>query len=419
MNDNSLTTPAMETETLPEKSESVVNLVVDFTGVRRDLFVILIKNTIYGLLTLGIYRFWAKTHLRRYFWHNIRIAREPLEYTGLPSELFIGFLIAMAVIIPLGWGYDILSTVVPSLSENAWLYLDFIYYIVIFTLINFAVFRIWRYRLSRTLWRGVRFNIEGSAWRYASIAMLWTTLVFLTLGFAYPWMQVALYEYRFSRMSYGNQPFSFSAKAKSLILPWAVRIIIPVSILAVGAIASIGQFEEMAVFFMNEGIDPNNPEDSEELVNYIAEHPPIILACAFLLSVFTAMILGIWYSYRETKIIIGGLGFHEAEFSSHLEFRKILLIWFKALVLYLLIITVAVLLMFSSTAIFSLILGFLVILVFSNLVLVLVAQFELTRHFCETLTITSGAGLDEILQKETYSPNHGEGFADALDVGAL
>ena len=35
---------------------------------------------------------------------------------------------------------------------------------------HYAVYRARRYRLSRTVYRGVRFHQEGSAWRYAFCA---------------------------------------------------------------------------------------------------------------------------------------------------------------------------------------------------------------------------------------------------------
>ncbi|MCH7693127.1 MAG: DUF898 family protein, partial [Proteobacteria bacterium] len=79
---------------------------VEFTGRRGPLFKLLVKNAIFKLLTLWIYRFWAKTWIRRYFWNNIRIDGDPLEYTGLPSELFIGFLIILGILVPVGMAFE-------------------------------------------------------------------------------------------------------------------------------------------------------------------------------------------------------------------------------------------------------------------------------------------------------------------------
>jgi len=78
---------------------------VAFTGRRGPLFKLLLRVTLLTILTLGIYRFWGKVHIRRFFWHNIRLLGDPLEYTGTPMELFLGFLIVIAALIPLTMAY--------------------------------------------------------------------------------------------------------------------------------------------------------------------------------------------------------------------------------------------------------------------------------------------------------------------------
>ena len=83
--------------------------IVGFWGRRGALFGILMMNTLLGFLTLGIYRFWARTRLRQFFWNSIEIDGDVLEYTGRGLELFIGFLIVVAVLVPLAIGYQLLS----------------------------------------------------------------------------------------------------------------------------------------------------------------------------------------------------------------------------------------------------------------------------------------------------------------------
>ena len=52
------------------------------------------------MLTLGIYRFWLTTDMRRFLWSSTELAGEPLEYTGTARELLLGFLIAVAILLP-------------------------------------------------------------------------------------------------------------------------------------------------------------------------------------------------------------------------------------------------------------------------------------------------------------------------------
>ncbi len=71
-----------------------------YTGNPVEIGTIVGVNFVLNLVTLGFYRFWAKTRVRRYLWSRISLYGDRLEYTGLGKELFIGFLIAMAILVP-------------------------------------------------------------------------------------------------------------------------------------------------------------------------------------------------------------------------------------------------------------------------------------------------------------------------------
>ena len=57
-----------------------------------------IVNFLLRIVTLGIYHFWGKTEVRRRIWSAVRLNGEPLEYTGTGKELFLGFLVVLAVV---------------------------------------------------------------------------------------------------------------------------------------------------------------------------------------------------------------------------------------------------------------------------------------------------------------------------------
>ena len=60
-----------------------------------------IKGAALLLISLGIYRFWLMTDVRRFLWSNTEIAGETLEYDGVATELLLGFLFAIAILIPI------------------------------------------------------------------------------------------------------------------------------------------------------------------------------------------------------------------------------------------------------------------------------------------------------------------------------
>src|SRR5438045_6350279 len=74
---------------------------VRFLGAERSFWRLMIRGAVLLAITLGIYRFWLTTDQRRFLWSNTDILGESLEYTGTARELLIGFLIAIAILIPI------------------------------------------------------------------------------------------------------------------------------------------------------------------------------------------------------------------------------------------------------------------------------------------------------------------------------
>src|SRR5262249_48687715 len=126
---------------------------IQFLGFGRAYWRLLIRGSVFLALTLGIYRFWLTTDMRRFLWSNTDVLGEPLEYTGTARELLIGFLIAVAILIPFYTFIFLLALSVEQLRELAGL----VGFVLATLLGHFAVFRARRYRLTRTVFRGVRF----------------------------------------------------------------------------------------------------------------------------------------------------------------------------------------------------------------------------------------------------------------------
>ena len=146
--------------------------VVRFLGDGRAYWRLLIRGGVLLMFTLGIYRFWLTTDIRRFLWSNTELAGDGFEYTGTARELLIGFLMALAILVPLYTVFFIIALGGGALGEMSGL-LSF----VLLTLLgHYAVYRARRYRLTRTIFRGVRFHQTGSAWRYAVCALFWWTL---------------------------------------------------------------------------------------------------------------------------------------------------------------------------------------------------------------------------------------------------
>lgn len=183
---------------------------------------IVVGNALLTLLTLGIYRFWARTNVRRYLWSRVRMDGDGFEYTGTGGELFVGFLIVMfAVLLPYGVITQLLAQwALPS--EPATVAVNAASTLVIFWLVGVGLYRARRYRLSRTRWRGIRAAQSGSAIRYGTLYLGWTLLLPLSLGWVYPAMQVSLQHRAWNRTALGGMPFSHAGGPRPLYRLYAV-----------------------------------------------------------------------------------------------------------------------------------------------------------------------------------------------------
>lgn len=179
-----------------------------FTGNRKDFFRLVARGAGLELVTVGFYRFWLTTDIRRHLWSNTQIDGDAPEYTGRGKELLIGFLVALAILVPIYLGYFLIGIEAEHLKAFASLPLVAFFYMFG----QFAIYRARRYRLTRTVWRGVRFWMSGSGWIYALKASLWGLLVVITLGFALSWREAALERYKMRHSYYGDLQGSFEGR---------------------------------------------------------------------------------------------------------------------------------------------------------------------------------------------------------------
>jgi hypothetical protein len=91
---------------------------------------------------------------------------------------------------------------------------------VFWFLMGYAIYRARDFRLSRTLWRGVRFDQRGNAWVYALKRFLWSIAMVLTLGLIYPWMASSLWRYRYNNSWYGDRQWQWTGSWKTIAGPY-------------------------------------------------------------------------------------------------------------------------------------------------------------------------------------------------------
>lgn len=236
-----------------------VQLVYD--GRLGELYVIYLRALLLTLLTLGWYRFWGRTSVRRYLWSHFSAFGDRFEYRGLGIELFLGFLIAVGSILVFegavlglvwwAWG-DELPAQVGMTDIMTWALI-----IVGLPLLPVAQYAGWRYRLTRTAWRGIRTGLKGSSWAYGGISIGLGFVNAMCMRLLVPVVDVMTTGYRTRNMTFGNLNFGFAGRAADIygryigfyflnIVAWVVLVIV-VGIIIGGVTSSAGSmsFEQM------------------------------------------------------------------------------------------------------------------------------------------------------------------------------
>src|SRR6476469_2218634 len=200
---------------------------VSFFGERGEFRRLVTRGALLELITVGFYRFWLTTDIRRHLWSHTTVDDDSFEYTGRGKELLIGFLFALAILVPVYLAYFLISVEVARFKAFASFPLLAFFYLFG----QFAIYRARRYRLTRTVWRGVRFWMTGSGWAYAARAALWGLLMLLTLGLILPWRTAALERYKMRHSFYGDLQGSFEGRGWDFFKRgWWLWLLAPIAI---------------------------------------------------------------------------------------------------------------------------------------------------------------------------------------------
>lgn len=390
---------------------------INFAVSRKQLLVRLIKNKIFSFLTFGIYRFWAKTHVRRILWHGVSIENDRLEYMGLAKELFIGFLIALIILMPIMLLAGLVTDIMTVAGYDFLFIGQLLNFVGLYLFWQFARYRLWRYRLSRTSWRGIRFFLLGKGFKYAFIVTLWTVVAIVTLGWAYPWLQAFRLNYQLNNTQFGDTGFTYQGTAWGLFkIYWPAILIAQVVI----CIALVGLSLLNAV-----DISADTSEIVDKDIFSKDGYEGWVLVGGGLVVFMILSVLSFAVRVWEFRYLVEKTSFETATFTSNLTIRSVLSIFLLLLVLglvgYLGVAAIVVFLISaaSESAVFILLIGFFVGYVAFDILKMLFLIVPLVSAVCKSLKINNFEAFEHAAASARESPKYGEGFADAMDVGAF
>ena len=209
---------------------------IRFTGNWREYLPIAASNVLLTIVTLGVYRFWAAARQRRYLWAHTQVIDDQLEWTGTGKEMFIGFLIVMALLMPfLLFVQFAFPALVARGKDAAAGGLFMLFYIAIIYLGGIARFRALRYRLSRTWWRGIRGGSDEPGWNYGGEYLGRHALSISTMFIMFPWAATRLWNSRWREMSFGGLAFTSNLGTDGLKRRWVGVYLAPLGMMLVAA----------------------------------------------------------------------------------------------------------------------------------------------------------------------------------------
>jgi uncharacterized membrane protein YjgN (DUF898 family) len=185
-----------------------------FSGEASKLFVILLVNFFFTIITFGLYYPWAKAKLLQYFYSETAFHGSRFVFHGTGKEMFRGYIKVFILFIVLFGSMKVFKLLgEPTLLVIA----TIIFYFAFISLIPLAIHGVMRYRLSRTSWRGIHFGYRGNLKELYIIYVKGVLFTILTLGFYYPWMTVSLRKYVLAHTRFGNMEFKFVGEGSELL----------------------------------------------------------------------------------------------------------------------------------------------------------------------------------------------------------
>jgi uncharacterized membrane protein YjgN (DUF898 family) len=370
---------------------------LEYDGRIGALYWIFFKNLLLNIITLSIYRFWGKTNIRRYAWSHMTLQGQRFEYTGKGGELFVGFLIVVAFYVVGAIVFNVSALLV---GQGARVVGQLAVGILILYFVFVAQYAAQNYRLTRTLWSGIRGGMTGSAWKYGIKGFLFALLNVVTLNLAAPWTTLRLAEDRFNHSYFGNAKASLQASAGPLYVPFilgfvftVVGVIVLMVVLGIVAYIAMTTYNMLPIFeeirrAAEAGVQPDlSKEDQGRFFALIFS-----LGIAFYLGIFLVGLIAFApYMAALFRAIANNLQLAELRFSSEVTAWRYISLWIGNLLWIVL----------------TLGLGF------------PVAVHRSVKFFADRVTIHGELDVARLEQTTLDRPKFGEGLLEAFDPGFI
>ena len=185
-----------------------------FNAQPSRLFVIMLVNFFFTIITLGLYYPWAKAKVFQYFYSETEFHGSRFVFHGTGKEMFRGYIKIFVLFVILFGSIQIFQLVgEPVMMAIA----TGVLYLIILGIMPLAIHGVLRYRLSRTSWRGIHMGYRGSLSELYKIYLTGILFSILTLGIYVPWLIVAMRKYIMANIRFGTLEFKFTGEGLKLL----------------------------------------------------------------------------------------------------------------------------------------------------------------------------------------------------------
>lgn len=187
---------------MEETLKTPTNYQLEFNGKGSEFFSVIIVNWLLTVLTLGFYYPWAKARKLQFLYGETSLNGDSFSFHGTGKEMFKGFIKAILIIgVLYGLFFLFLYLQLPILGIG-------ILYLGILALLPFAIHGSYRYRMSRTSWRGIRFGYRGDRKEFSINFFKWLLYTICTFGIYASWMSINMRNYVLGNIRFGDVEFN-------------------------------------------------------------------------------------------------------------------------------------------------------------------------------------------------------------------
>ena len=195
-----------------------------FQGRTSTAFGIFMKGLLLTIGTLGLYWPWALTERRRYFWGNTEFEGSRFRYSGRGADLFRGVLLVsglyglVGMLVAQAFRWLSPKTGVISVGVILLVYLFYVY--------PRLLLGSYRYRASRSEWRGIRFRIEAGFRDFYAVYFRGLLLTILSFGIYAPLFLEDLFAFGITRLHLGTKRFRYEGDRLEFAFQWFLHFVV-------------------------------------------------------------------------------------------------------------------------------------------------------------------------------------------------